>query len=123
MVGDSALTAGDEETYPVTLGNAGIDTVIMVTVTAADGFAKATYKVTVARAASGSNVMTLSALSLMAGGNKVMLDPEFASGTDEYTASVAYATSRVEVMATTTGRGATAACDFGQGQQCTEQCS
>ena len=105
----SPANAGGGGTYSVTLGTAGTDTVIMVTVTAADDVAKATYRVTVMRGGIGSEVTLLSALSLMAGGNKVMLDPEFASGTDEYTASVAHATSRVEVMATTTGRGATAA--------------
>ena len=106
----SLVTAGDEETYPVTLEFEGLDTVIMVMVTAQDGVSKANYKVTVERGPRpDSGVTLLSALSLMAGGNKVMLDPEFASGTDEYTASVAYATSRVEVMATPTNRGATAA--------------
>ena len=43
-------------TYPIILGAAGTDTVIMVTVTAADTFAMATYKVTVMRGVSDSAV-------------------------------------------------------------------
>ena len=87
----------------VTLEDAGDSTVILVTVTAADGFAKATYKVTVMRGATGTDVITLSALSLMdAGGNDVGIEPEFDSGEVAYTARVPYDTMMVEVAATPT---------------------
>ena len=64
---DNALAANITTT-------AGDDVVILVTVTAADGFAKATYKLTVATGDTGDNVITLSDLSLMdAGGNEVTI--------------------------------------------------
>ena len=67
--GDNAFVSGE-----VTLSAEGQDTVIRVTVTAQDGVSKATYKVTVARAASPTSTEdTLSALSLMAGGEDVQL--------------------------------------------------
>ena len=108
----TAIPLDSNGTYPIPLGNAGTDTVIMVTVTAADTFAMATYKVTVIKGAAGSDDTELSALSLMAGSDKVELDPEFASNASEiitYAASVPYATTRVEVMATPTNRDATVA--------------
>ncbi len=85
-------------------------TVILIKVTAADKVAASTYKVTVMRGAAGSEVTTLSALKLMAGGNNVAIDPAFVSTTRTgYTASVPYSTMMVEVMATPSGRGATVA--------------
>ena len=100
----TALTAGgtDSNEYTVTLEGAGEDTVILVTVTAADDVAMATYMVTIVRGAANSDVTTLSALSLEAGGDEVEIDPEFASGTAAYTARVPNSTTRVEVMATPT---------------------
>ena len=59
---DSATAVSDLTATPL---QATGDTVILITVTAADGFAKATYKLTVKVGASGSNVVTLDALSLM----------------------------------------------------------
>ena len=105
----AAIVVANDGTYPISLGDAGTDTIILVTVAAADTFATATYKVTVMRGVSGSAVTTLSALSLMAGSDKVDISPEFAAGTLDYTASVPYSTTRVEIMATPTARDATAA--------------
>ena len=86
----------------------GRDTVILVTVTAEDDASKATYKVTVERAAAAdSTETTLSALSVMAGGSELTLTPEFATGTTAYAASVPYSVSRATVMATPINRGAT----------------
>ena len=94
--------------YTITTLAEGTDTVILVTVTAEDNASKATYKITVERAAaSDSTVATLSALSVMAGGSDLTLTPEFATGTNAYAASVPYATSSVTVMATPVNRGAT----------------
>ena len=102
---ETAMKADPEDSsspYTVSLpGDTGDDTVILVTVTAADGFAEATYKLTVMRGADGSHDVTLSALSLMAGGNDIDIGT-FASGTSAYTASVPNATTMVEVMATPT---------------------
>ena len=96
----------DSSPYTVTLlGSEGDDTVILVTVTAADNIAMATYKLTVMRGAIGSGVVTLSALSLMAGGEKIDISPDddpFDSTENEYTARVPNATTMVEVMATPT---------------------
>ena len=105
----AAIPVAGDETYSISLGDVGTDTIILVTVTAADTFAMATYKVTVMRGVSDSAVTTLSALSLMAGSDKVDISPEFTSGTPGYTASVPYSTTRVEIMATPTARDATAA--------------
>ena len=52
---------------------AGEDTVILITVTAADDVETETYKLTVATGAAEANVTTLSALSLMAGGEDLQL--------------------------------------------------
>ena len=96
--------------YAVTLGADGTDTVILVTVTAADGVSKAIYKVTVERGALNTSTVTnLSALSLMAGGDKIDITPAFDTATNSYTANVPNSTMRVDVMATPTNRGATAA--------------
>ena len=97
--------------YTVALRDEGTDTVILITVTAQDDISKATYKVTVERATlSTSDVDTLSALSLMAGNDKVAITPDFSSAAfTGYEASVAYATTRVDVMATPTNKGATVA--------------
>ena len=93
-------------TYIVAAGagfqGVGEDTVILVTVTAADGFAMSTYKLTVMRGAALSNVITLSALSLMDGSNEVGIAPTFDSDAYAYTARVPNATTMVEVMATPT---------------------
>ena len=109
--GDNAFVSGD-----VTLSDEGQDTVIRITVTAHDGVSKATYKVTVARAASPtSTISTLSALSLMAGGNDVtIVDSDtanaFAVGdcttANACTARVSSSTTSVTVMATPTNRDA-----------------
>ena len=117
-MGDAALapdvTDGDVYTVDDSAGfqAEGTDTVILVTVTAADKVAMATYKVTVVKGVDGSADTELSALSLMAGSDKVELDPEFASAdpvTTTYAASVPNATTRVEIMATPTARDATVA--------------
>ena len=104
-------TALNAASYTVTLGDEGTDTVILITVTAQDLISKATYKVTVERATlPTSDVDTLSALSLMAGNDKVAITPDFDSAMlNGYAANVAYSTTRVEVMATPTNRGATVA--------------
>ena len=73
----------------------GDGNVIAVVVTAQDGQTTQTYTVTVMRA--GSSDATLSALSL----SGVTLTPAFASGTVEYTASVANSVTETTVMATT----------------------
>ena len=49
------------------------ETVILITVTAADDVAMDTYMVTVVAGAANSNVVTLSALSLMAGGDEITI--------------------------------------------------
>jgi uncharacterized repeat protein (TIGR02543 family) len=68
--------------------NVGSNT-LTVLVTAQDGSTTATYTVTVNRAATLSNVATLSALTLSAGS----LSPTFASATTSYTASATGITS------------------------------
>ncbi len=94
--------------YTITTLAEGTDTVILVTVTAEDNASKATYKITVERAAAAdSTETTLSALSVMAGGSELTLTPEFATGTTAYAASVPYSVSRATVMATPINRGAT----------------
>ena len=102
--------SGTASPYTVTLEDAGEDTVVLVKVTAADNIATATYKLTIMRAAADDADVTLSALSLMAGGEDVQLmtnadppvDTDFATGTNEYKARVPYATASVEVAATPT---------------------
>lgn len=100
---------------------AGDDVVVLVTVTAADGFAKATYKLTLTTGGTGDNVRTLSALSLEdADGNGVTIADGDATagftvanclttaiGTTPCTASVPNATTMVEVTATPTDDDAT----------------
>jgi len=105
----TAITVGGSDGNEYTVDSsagfqaAGDSTVILITVTGADMFASSTYKVTVMRGATGTDVITLSALSLMdAGGNDVEITPDFASGTVAYTANVPYATMMVDVSATPT---------------------
>ena len=109
-IADTETTADNEfVSGDVTLSAEGQDTVIRVSVTAEDGVSDATYMVTVARAAaSTSTVSTLSALSLMAGGDEVAFAETLALDTPAtaYTASVPNATRNVTVMATPTNRGA-----------------
>ena len=71
----------------------GSGNVIAVVVTAQDGVTTQTYTVTVTRA--GSSEANLSALSL----SGMTLSPAFASGTVEYTASVANSVTETTVMA------------------------
>ena len=75
--------------------------VITILVTAPDGITTKTYTVTVTRAPSA--VSTLSALTLSNGN----LGPVFASGTPNYTASVANATTSITVRPTLTTTTAT----------------
>ena len=96
----------------VTTEDAGEDTVILITVTAADDVATATYMLTVMRGSATSGETRLSALSLMAGSDEVEISPEFDTDTRTgYTARVPYTTATVEVTATPTDEddGATAA--------------
>jgi gliding motility-associated-like protein len=74
---------------------------IPVTVTAEDGTATQTYNVTVTRATSSN--ADLSSLTLSAG----TLNPVFASGTINYTASVANAVASITLTPTAAGPGAT----------------
>jgi hypothetical protein len=74
-----------------------------VKVTAQDGTTTSTYTITVTRAASLSNVATLSGLTLSSG----TLSPGFATGTTSYTASVLNDTSTVTVTPTRTEANAT----------------
>ena len=105
---EEATAESGASPYTFNIEAEGTDTVVLVTVTAEDNASKATYKITVERAASDtSTVATLSALSVMAGGSELELTPEFATGTNAYAASVPYATSSVTVMATPVNRGAT----------------
>ena len=71
----------------------GAGNVVAVVVTAQDGETTQTYTVTVTRA--GSSETNLSALSL----SGMTLSPAFASGTVEYTASVANSVTETTVMA------------------------
>ena len=96
--------SGTASPYTVTLEDAGEDTVILVKVTAPDNIETETYKLTVKRAAADDDDVTLSALSLMAGGEDVTLTPEFAATTGatayDGAARVPYTTASVTVTAT-----------------------
>ena len=94
---DSAVV--DATPSSIDLQDAGQDTVILVTVTAADKVETDTYKITVVRGATGSDDASLSELSLTAGGEEVALAEDFASNTYVYTVRVANATSAVNVVA------------------------
>jgi len=78
--------------------------VISIGVTSEDGTATRTYTVTVTRAAlTASNNAHLSALSLTSG----KLSPAFATGINNYTASVSNATTSIKVTPVTSEAGAT----------------
>jgi len=80
------------------------DTTIPVVVTAADGIASRTYKITLTREAAGTSVNALlSSLSIAPG----QLDTTFAPGILSYSAHVAYFVDQVTVMATAADEDAT----------------
>jgi gliding motility-associated-like protein len=76
--------------------NVGVNTITVV-VTAQDGSTTDTYTLKVTRAASSSNIATLSNLTISSG----TLTPAFATGTTSYT-DVAHAVSSIAFRATTT---------------------
>ena len=78
------------------------DTVILVTVTASDQVTSQTYKLMVVRGAAGSDDGNLSALSVTAGGDDVVLTPAFAAttGNTAYSGSARVPNSTTSVTVT-----------------------
>ena len=98
---------GTASPYTVTLNTAGLDTVILVTVTAADLATTATYRITVSTPAADDDA-TLKELRLSLGADMddVALTPEFGSSpNDKYRADTEVAS--VTVVATPTNSEAT----------------
>ena len=98
---DATLTDADTNTavfdFDLDVGS----NIIKVKVTAEDGTTTETYTVTVTRQAVSSTDATLSALALTdASDNAITLDPTFASGVEDYTASVANAITQIKVRLT-----------------------
>ncbi|MBV8388274.1 MAG: cadherin-like beta sandwich domain-containing protein [Mucilaginibacter sp.] len=98
MVNGSPVASGTSSgAIPLVVG----PNTITVVVTAQDGVTSSTYTITVTRAP--SSIATLSNLTLSSGS----LTPTFASGTINYTASVANAITSIAVTPTTTDATAT----------------
>jgi len=98
-VNGTAVTSGTT-TAPIALAEGG-QTVISTVVTAQDGTTMQTYTLTVTRAPSGN--ATLSNLQL----NNGTLTPAFATGTVNYSASVANSVSTITITPTITDANAT----------------
>jgi hypothetical protein len=100
---DENATVEGDGTKSLNVGNGNV---FPITVTAEDESTEKTYTVTVTRGDPDTDA-TLSNLSVSAG----TLDPVFASGTEEYTVSVPYATDSITLTATKTDANASVAGD------------